>query len=300
MNLSVIIVTYNGQKWYDLCLESLRRSSLPVTAIVVDNASTDGSCEHIRQHFPEVTLLPQDKNLGFGQANNVGIKYALQQGAEYVFLLNQDAWIEPNTMEELVKVSKAHPEYGILSPLHTTIDKKHIEPLLLQRIVDYKTTDPQLVNDLYFGDTKEVYDTKYVNAAAWLLPRKTIDTVGGFDPIFFHYGEDDNYINRVLYHGMKIGICPRALIVHDNDRPRPLYDSREHEILTLIDYTNPNAQHDIDRDIRNHRTKAIRSLLRGRKAAYKAHMTDYHLLRNYREAIKNSLAINRQTGQHWL
>lgn len=300
MNVFVIIVTYNGLKWYDRCLSSLRQSTLPVTSIVVDNASTDGSCEYIRQHFPEVTLLPQNKNLGFGQANNLGMKQALEQGADYVFLLNQDAWIDPSTVEELIKVSKDYPEYGILSPIHTTADKKHIEPLLLQRIVDHKTTDPQLVNDMYFGVLKEVYDTKYVNAAAWLLPRKTIEIVGGFDPIFFHYGEDDNYINRVLYHGLKIGICPKERIVHDMRLDRPLYDTREHEILTLIDYTNPNAQHDIDHDIRSHRSKAIHSLLRGRKAAYNAHMTDYHLLRKYRNAIVQSLATNMQVGPQWL
>lgn len=298
MNVFVIIVTYNGLKWYDRCLSSLRQSTLPVTSIVVDNASTDGSCEYIRQHFPEVTLLPQDKNLGFGQANNLGMKLALTQGADYVFLLNQDAWIEPGTVDELIKVSKDHPEYGILSCMHLNKEKTRIWQL--NCICNDNITDPSLFNDLYFGDTKEVYDTKYVNAAAWLLPRKTIETVGGFDPIFFHYGEDDNYINRVLYHGLKIGICPKERIVHDMRLDRPLYDTREHEILTLIDYTNPNAQHDIDHDIRSHRSKAIHSLLRGRKAAYNAHMTDYHLLRKYRNAIVQSLATNMQVGPQWL
>jgi len=299
-NTFVIIVTYNGLQWYDRCLGSLRQSEIPLEIVVVDNASSDGSCDYIRQHFPDVVLLPQDKNLGFGQANNLGLRYALDHGADFVFLLNQDAWMEPATVKNLLQVYCNHPEYGILSPIHLTADKKHIEPLLLQRIVDHNTTDPMLVNDLYLGSMKEVYDTKYVNAAAWLLPRKTVETVGGFDPVFFHYGEDDNYINRVLFHGMKIGICPNERVVHDMRLDRPLYDTREHEILMLIDYTNLNVEHPIEKDIRSHRRKAITSFLRGRSAAYRNHLTNLRLLRKYREAIRKSIQTNRQIGSHWL
>ena len=300
MEVFVIIVTYNGLKWYDHCFGSLRSSEIPLKVIAIDNASTDGSCEAIRQRFPEVLLLNQDKNLGFGQANNLGMRYALDHGADFVFLLNQDAWVEPDTLKKLIKIHQDHPEYGILSPIHLTADKQHVEPLLLERIADYKTTDSALVNDLYVGTLKEVYDTKYVNAAAWLLPRKTIETIGGFDPIFFHYGEDDNYINRVLYHGMKIGICPQTSIVHDARLERPLYDSREHEILLLIDYTNPNVEHRVEKDMKRHWRKAVTSLLRGRKSAYRNHLVDYRLLRKYGEAIKTSVNTNRQIGSHWL
>lgn len=300
MNIYVIIVTYNGLKWYEQCLGSLQSSGIPLKVIVVDNASTDGSCDFIRQRFPEVLLLPQESNLGFGRANNLGIRYALDHGADYVFLLNQDAWIEPNAVKDFVRIHRDHPEYGILSPLHLTVDKQHIEPLLLERINDEKTTDPTLIEDLGLGTLKDVYDTKYVNAAAWLLPRKTIETIGGFDPIFFHYGEDDNYINRVLYHGMKIGICPQIHIVHDTRKERPLYDSREHEILTLIDYTNVNAEHHVEKEMRTHWRKAVTSLLRGRKVAYRNHLTDYRLLRQYCEAIMTSVNTNRQPGPHWL
>lgn len=296
----VIIVSYNGLQWYDRCLGSLRQSELPLSVVVIDNASTDGSCDYLRQHYPEVVLLPQDKNLGFGQANNLGMRYAFDHGADYVFLLNQDAWIEPSTLKDLLEVHQRHPEYGILSPIHLTVDKQHIEPLLLERIADGKTTDPHLVEDLYFATLKEVYDTQYVNAAAWLLPRKTLETVGGFDPIFFMYGEDDNYINRVLYHKMKIGICPQIHIVHDARKDRPLYDSREHEILMLIDYTNINVTHAIDQDIRSHRRKAVTSLLRGRRAAYRNHIAALRILLKHRESIKTSVNTNRQIGSHWL
>ena len=210
-----IIVTYNGMHWYDRCFGSLRRSVIPVQTVVVDNASSDNTVEFIRQNYPEITLFPSDVNLGFGQGNNKGIRYALDHDADYVFLLNQDAWIEPDTIGELIRIHQENPEYGILSPMHLNADKTAIEKSLLQWIANHQITNPQLINDMFFSSLKDVYVTKYINAAVWLLPRNTLDTVGGFDPVFFHYGEDDNYLSRVLYHGMKIGICPRIVASHD-------------------------------------------------------------------------------------
>lgn len=214
----VIIVTYKGKLWYDRCFESLQQSEIPVQIVVIDNASNDGTVEYIRENYPEIDLIASNTNLGFGQGNNKGMRYALDNGADYVFLLNQDAWIEPNTLYELVEIYKMNPEYGILSPMHLNSDKTSIEKGLINYVADLKITDPAWINDLYCGVMKDIYSTKYVNAAAWLLPRKTLETVGGFDPIFYHYGEDDNYMQRVIYHRMKIGICPKVKVVHDTER----------------------------------------------------------------------------------
>ena len=296
----VVIVTYKGHQWYERCFSSLRNSELPLTTVVIDNASNDGTVEYIEEHYSDIHLIKSEKNLGFGRANNLGIRYAFDHGADYVFLLNQDAWIEPDTMGKLIKIAQAHPEYGILSPVHLNAEKNNIEHLLLHRLDDFRTTDPMLFDDLYFGRVKEVYETKYVNAAAWLLPRKTIETIGGFDPIFFHYGEDDNYINRVLFHGMKIGMCPQVKVVHDNDRPRPLYDSREHEVLMLIDYTNVNKHCEIRKEIRMYRSKAVTAFLKGRKEVSQRHYKDYLWLKKNRKAIELSVATNRRTGPNWL
>ena len=216
-----IIVTYKGQQWYDRCFMSLRQSTIPVQIIVVDNASDDGTVEFIRKNYPEIHLIESKENLGFGRANNIAMRYALDQGCDYVFLLNQDAWVEPETIEKLIDIHKKHSEYGILSPMHLNAEKDALEKGLLNYLDDKSITSKRLFEDLYFRRTKEVYETKYVNAAAWLLPRKTLEVVGGFDPIFLHYGEDDNYMHRVIYHKMKIGICPNCMVVHDTERRIP-------------------------------------------------------------------------------
>ena len=205
LNLFVIVVTYKGQCWYEQCFTSLRESKLPVRTIVIDNASNDGTVEYIREHFPEIHVIESKENIGFGRANNIGIRYALSHDCDYVFLLNQDAWVDSNTLEELVCVHKKNPEYGILSPMHLTADRNNVENGLANYLNDYRITDANFFQDLYFNRVNEVYESKYINAAGWLLPCRTIEIIGGFDPIFFHYEEDDDYLNRAYYHNIKVG-----------------------------------------------------------------------------------------------
>src|SRR4051812_40126509 len=117
-NIFTIIVTYNGSKWISKCLKSLFDSTLPLKIIVIDNASADDTCEKIRNGFPEVNLIESSFNLGVCKANNRGIKKAFDVGATHFFLLNQDAWIEPDTIEKLVAQQQENTEYAVLSPLH--------------------------------------------------------------------------------------------------------------------------------------------------------------------------------------
>ena len=98
----VIIVTYNGMKWIDRCLGSVYASGMPADVIVIDNGSSDGTPEYVGKQFPEAVLISTGENHGFGKANNIGFSYALEKGYDYVYLLNQDAWIFPDTFSRLV------------------------------------------------------------------------------------------------------------------------------------------------------------------------------------------------------
>ncbi|PPD43539.1 MAG: hypothetical protein CTY16_13355 [Methylobacter sp.] len=213
MKIYAVVVTYNGAPWIEKCLDSLARSSIPVTTLAIDNASADGTPGQIKTRFPGVELIETGSNLGFGKANNLGLLKALENDADYVFLLNQDAWIEPDTIAKLIEVSQQRPEFGILSPLHmngagTALDLNfsyYVSP----------GACPKLISDWVTDNLKPIYETQFVNAAAWLISRQCLTKVGGFDPIFPHYGEDDDYLNRTLYHGLKIGIVPHTKIYHD-------------------------------------------------------------------------------------
>lgn len=207
----IIIVSYNGMSWISKCLESTK----PYPVIVVDNCSTDGTADYIKDHHPDVILIKQQKNVGFGLANNIGISVALKMNANFVFLLNQDAFLKPNTISILVDNSLKHSEYGILSPVHLDVQGKDFEKIfhyyLKKGHEDIKMTDIQFNQ----GEEK-ILDIKMINAAAWLIPKKTLEIIGGFSPLFFLYGEDDNYCQRIKYHNLKIGICPNAYVVHDS------------------------------------------------------------------------------------
>jgi len=217
MKVYVVIVTHNPLQWIQKCFSSLRASSQQVITIVIDNNSTDGSSQTIQSEYPEVDFISSDVNLGFGAANNIGIKKAYDQGADFVFLMNQDAWIEPKTIEILISVSKTNPEYGILSPMHYNGQGNGLDYNFSTFISPEKCRG--LLSDIVLGNPlKEVYELPFVNAAGWLLTRQCISSVGGFNPSFFHYAEDINYCERVIYHKLKIGIVPITKIFHDRQK----------------------------------------------------------------------------------
>ena len=217
MKILVIVVTFNGLKWLDRCLGSVRASELPADLYVWDNDSTDGSADWVQGHFPEAKLVRSADNLGFAEANNMGLRHALDKGYDYVYLLNQDAWLEPSTLGTLVAASEAHPDYAVLSPLQMTdgfidLDKQFGRLLKRWPVKPAMTEGREVVMP---GSTGHLLPVTKVMAAHWLIPRKALETVGMFDPLFPIYGNDDNWCDRARYHGFKVGIVPEARAVHD-------------------------------------------------------------------------------------
>lgn len=231
-----IVVTYNGMQWIDRCLESLLHSSVELCILVIDNNSTDNTVAHIRSHYPEVQVFCTGKNLGFGGGNNLGLKKALEQQADYVFLLNQDAWVEKETVQRLVAAQKNHPEYGILSPVHmngTGNDfDDHFYTFLIR--AENKADLQRFLNKEDVSG--KVLALPFVNAAAWLISLDCLIKTGGFDPLFFHYGEDDNYNGRASYKRFRTGVLLSEHIYHDKNRAeaeaRPDVRKRLHSELT--------------------------------------------------------------------
>lgn len=219
MSILVIVVTYNATKWIDDCFGSLQKSTIPLDVIVIDNKSTDNTVKIIKDKFPEIMLVQPSSNLGFGQGNNVGLQYAIDHNYEYVYLLNQDAWLFSNTIEELTKYHKENPQYGILSPLQLQANGKCLDRNF-ERVVVNSRSRNRIINDFCFGYTHSLYDVDFVMAAHWLISRECLLKVGGFSPTFFQYGEDGDYAARVLRHGFNIGVVFTAKAIHDReDRP---------------------------------------------------------------------------------
>ena len=239
----VVIVTFNGAKWVDRCFSSLRLSTIPLETIVIDNGSTDDTLSRIETGYPETRIVRTGLNLGFGKANNLGMEMGYQEGAEYFFLLNQDAWIKPDALEKLVEGHQKYPAYGVLSPIHLNGAGDELEYGFSNFVAPNKCLG--LYSDIYFRKVKDVYDAPFVNAAAWMVTRACLEKVGGFSPSFFHYGEDDNYTDRLQYHGVKLGVLPAASICHDRERARSpkFFKAGETFRRELIQRSsNPNEQ----------------------------------------------------------
>ena len=212
LNIFVVVVTYNGMRnnWIKDCLYSLGKSSYPVNTIVVDNNSSDNTCNFVCQSFPNVTLFQQNKNLGFGQANNIGIKYALKKNADYVLLLNQDATLNPTAVQEMINISDGN---SLISPIHLNGQGNAIDHMFKGSLRNAENT---LLDDLViYGEQKDKYETGEICAACWLMPISLIRQIGGFNPIYFHYGEDNNYYQRLLYHKIKPYVATKAFMYHD-------------------------------------------------------------------------------------
>ena len=231
MKILVIVVTYNGRQWLDRCLGSVRASEVPADLYVWDNDSVDGSADFVAARYPEAKLTRSADNLGFAEPNNMGMRYALEKGYDYVYLLNQDAWIEPSTLGTLISFSESHPEFGVLSPLQMTdgfkdLDKQFSKVARIPGGTDFQNrrcaTPPQGAPPSYSAeggiDSGSLCLPKSVHrimAAHWLIPCRVLEKVGVFSELFPIYGNDDNWCDRARYHGYKVGIVPEARAVHD-------------------------------------------------------------------------------------
>ncbi len=205
-------------RWIDKCLSSITMGSLVPRIIVVDNGSKDLTVSFIRDYYPMVYLIEAGKNLGFGQGNNIGLQVAIEDKADHILLLNQDATVEKETIASLVKAQTNNPQFGIVSPLHLNGAGNDFDIYFYDYLVRSDIRESQLPDLLANAAEEFIINTSFVNAAAWLISRNCLEKTGGFDPVFVHYGEDDHYANRAIFKGFKIGITNTARIYHDRER----------------------------------------------------------------------------------
>lgn len=231
-----VIVTYNAMKWLDRCLGSLSLSEVPTDVIVIDNGSVDGTCECISANYPDVRLVRSDENLGFGKANNIGFRYALEHQYRYVYLMNQDAWIHKDTFAVLTSAMKSDPSIGILSPMQMAASGDRPDPRFERKCPAKALED--IYGTMVYG---QVYDAKFVMAAHWMISRECIQKVGGFSPAFPHYGEDDNLIHRARLKGFRVCVHSGTKAVHDREmRPQSKDASMKLKcVASVVKISNP-------------------------------------------------------------
>jgi GT2 family glycosyltransferase len=210
----VVVLSWNGREDTLACLESLRQVDAEV--ICVDNGSTDGTAAAVRERFPEVGLIENAENLGFAGGNNVGIRRALERGAEWVVLLNNDATLAPDAVDAFARTAREHPRAGILGgkvyfdqpPDRIWFAGQRVRLGLgySWRPRGYRRPDGPKYSD--------VVPTDRAVGALLAASRQLIDRVGPLDEDLFAYVEDVDWCVRAREAGFEVLIAPDARAWH--------------------------------------------------------------------------------------
>ena len=206
----IVVLSYNGGELLQNCLASVSRVSYPnFSIVVVDNASTDDSLQKVRTNFPQVTVIENEKNLGFSGGNNIGLKYALEQQADYVLLLNQDTEVEMDFLEKLVVTAEKDSQIGIVSPL--IFWEKTDRVWFSGGRINWLTM--KAINETSRSDGK-YHATGFITGCSMLIKKSAIEKIGLLDEKFFLYYEDADFSCRAQRAGFLTVIDPAGRIYH--------------------------------------------------------------------------------------
>ena len=212
--VSVITINYNQLQYTLELLESIRRCEVKnVEVIVVDNASKENPEKSILEKYPDTKVIVSQENLGFAGGNNLGIRAA--QG-EYLFFLNNDTEITPNTFDPLIRLFETHSDAGIACPkivyynsgeLIKYVGSSSINPFTgRNKREGFKEKDE--------GQFKDIRLTDLAHGAAMMVPRAVIEKAGMMPEVFFLYYEELDWCESIKKHGYKIYVVPEAKIYH--------------------------------------------------------------------------------------
>lgn len=214
--IAALIVTWNRKHDLVECIESLYRLSYPnLTVYVVDNASGDGTAAEISSRFPAVQLIHSEENLGFAEGNNLALRRILLQGADAVFLVNDDVVVEPKALDELIAAGLRAPGVGVLCPKVLLHGDRGIvwsrggtvDPLTGVAVqLGYAEADDSTENAPSAVD--------YAIGCAMLVKTAAIRRAGLLDPRFFMYYEETDWCRRIRNCGFEIRYVPSSRVLH--------------------------------------------------------------------------------------
>lgn len=216
--LSIVIVSYNTRELLSQCLGSIYQSDFQdgLEVFVVDNGSSDGSAQLVRDKYPQVSLMANQRNVGFAAANNQALK---QVSGEFILLLNPDTVLARDACESMVKFLQAHSEVAavgakLIGPEGDVQRSWGSFPNLAGHIFDYLLFGNLWSRLSPMPSKKESFEIDWVSGAALMVKQEVIEKVGVLDECFFMYAEEKDWCWRMKKAGWKIYYLPRAQVVH--------------------------------------------------------------------------------------
>lgn len=214
----VIILNWNNAPDTIECIQSLRKSIYQrYIPLVVDNGSTNGAVEEIRNKFSSLEIIELRENLGYAAGNNVGIQYAINKGADYILVLNNDTLVEPSMIGKLVDFAESNPRAGMIGPrmycanpedtifaegsfIDWANGKTYNRGMFQKASIEVEPAAPERVD--------------FITGCGVLVSRKFLEVAGGFDPIYFLNYEDVDWGVRARRLGFEIWFIPDAVMWH--------------------------------------------------------------------------------------
>jgi len=242
----IVILNTNRRDDTIACLESLSNSIYSnFKVIVLDNKSTDGSVDAIRIAFPDVRIINLASNLGYAGNNNVGIEEAINLGADWILVLNEDTILDPDCLTELIQIGESDPKIGVVGPMVY----HHSEPDVIQSaggiLGKYWQSQHLGKNEEDHGQFNTPHSTEWISGCAILVRKVAIEQAGMLDANYFIYWEETEWCIRISSMGWKIVHVPQAKIWHKgvqrDYQPSPsftYYGTRNH-LLTLYKHNAP-------------------------------------------------------------
>lgn len=229
--IAVIILNYKVREKTLKCIKSIRSSFYQnIEIVVVDNNSGDDIAKDL-ENINDVIFIQNDQNTGYTGGNNLGIRKALDIGADYLFILNSDAWVEKNTIASLVSIAEKD-RADIVGPKILFADKKTI--WYAGGILDLANVlgKHRGVDEKDNGQYNKEEETDYVTGAALFVHKKVFEKIGLFDEDYFMYMEDSDFCYRARKVGFKIIYNPMAIVYHENAQSAGLGSPLQDYFLT--------------------------------------------------------------------
>jgi len=214
--VSAIVVNWNAREDTRECIESLIKSDYPdLDIILVDNASSDGSVQYLRSLFSGITILENSTNERFARGSNKGMRFALDRGTQYVFLLNNDAVVEEATIGRLVGALEASSSIGFVGPKILYFSKRDVI-WSAGGEVNFWTgiTRHRGIREKDNGRYNDSVEVGYLTGCALMAKRELVEKIGLLDPSYYIYGEDADWCLRASKAGFKIVYVPDARVWH--------------------------------------------------------------------------------------
>lgn len=233
--VSIIMLVWNSYDVTRDCLLSLRKLNYPAfETVLVDNGSVDGSGERIAREFPEVQFIRNEQNLGFTGGNNVGMRYALKKGANYLLLLNNDTIVSPNFLTEMIRVAETSEQIGMVVPKIYYFEPSDKIWYAGGAYVRWKTFPIHFgVRQRDDGSYNEIKEVSFATGCALLVRGETARKVGLLDDTFFLSYEDVDWSARTLEAGYKAMYVPSSVIWH-----RDSYDTKRNAGMARREFYN--------------------------------------------------------------